>query len=835
MNRSIMNRNFIIRQLTRSSKQATVFVLCVVLSLITLTALNGFSKSVNRALLADARKLHAADIIIRSHEPISTRLEKALADLVEQKRVQSTRYHQFYSVVRTVDDRSSVLASLKVVQQGYPFYGEVVLRSGKPFSQVLSSGNVIVAQSLMDRLGIRVGDPLKVGYAVLTIQDVVMSEPDRPVNLFSFGPRVFISVSDLKAISLVETGSHIHRVQLIKVEEGTQPEVLAEQLQKAAHPDNERVETFRTAESGVKRFLDNFLFFLKLLGIFILIVAGFGIQGTLTAFLGEKEHTIAIMKTVGATNRYITHHFIIILLIMGSIGILVGLVAGYAVQNALAWLLASYLPKDLVLGISWAGLSEGVILGILVVGVFAFLPLWRLKDLRPVMIFRNEPAGRRSKWPYYASGAMLLSLVFFLVFWHMQDVRMGLYFVLGVSGIILLSALITRVILKGLIQWPARRLSIRQAVRGLFRQGNATRSVVITLAASLCVIFSIFLIGQNLDHTFVQSFPPDSPNLFFVDVQPDQKEPVSETVNQKLEFYPIVRARVTAINGRPVDRRKETRKRRDNLGRMFNLTYRSHLLPDETIVAGDSLFRQDREETQVSIMDSVVKMAEMKVGDRITFKIQGVPLKARIASIRSREKESFNPFFYFVFQARTLKEAPHTLFAAMKAGKDEIAPLQNRVVSRFPNISVIDISAAIRTFARLMRQLSNIISVFSLFSVVAGVLILVSAVLATRNERILESVYYKILGAPRSFVLRVFTLENIAIGLLSSLIALVMSQAGTWLLCRYAFEIPYRPFLLSFAGIIAATVLLVVVIGLIASWSILTKKPVTYLREQPDV
>ncbi len=812
-----------------------MFVLCVALSLITLTALNGFSKSVNRSLLIDARKLHAADIIIRSqHESISPALENTISGLVRQNQIQRTRYHRFYSVVRTVDDQSSVLASLKVVEKGYPFYGQVLLRSGKPFNDVLTRGNVVVEQSLLDRLGIRVGDPLKVGYTTLTIQGVVISEPDRPVNLLSFGPRVFISASDLSAIALIKTGSRIHRVHLIKVADDTRLAALAAELKKSAVPDRESIETFRTAPSGVKRFLDNFLFFLKLLGIFILVVAGFGIQSTLRAFLREKQHTIAIMKAVGATNRYITRHFMMMLMIMGMIGIFVGLVAGYALQNGLARLLASYLPDNLQLGVSWVGLFESVILGLLVVGVFAFLPLYGLKDMRPVMIFRREPVSSPTKWPYYVSAAMLLCFIFALVFWHMQDVRIGVYFALGIGALIILSAGTTRFVLMGLNCWHVQSLLVRQAVRGLFRQGNATQSIVITLTVSLCVIFSIFLIEKNLDYTFVQSFPSNSPNLFFVDIQPDQKGPFSQIINRKVQFYPIVRARVTALNGQPINRQKEQKKRQDNLGRMFNLTYRSHLLIDEKIIAGDSLFRKDWTETQVSILDTVVHMKEMKVGDTLTFKIQGVPLKARIASIRSRDRESFSPFFYFVFQNKTLSEAPQTLFAAIRATQNQVGRLQNKIVTKFPNVSVIDISATIRTFARLMRQLSKIINFFSILSIISGILILVSAVFATRSERILESVYYKILGAPRSFVLKVLTLENLAIGLLSSVMALIMAQIATWMICRYILDISYRAFILSCIGIIFITVLLVIFIGFTASWSILTKKPVTYLREQPD-
>jgi putative ABC transport system permease protein len=427
-----------------------------------------------------------------------------------------------------------------------------------------------------------------------------------------------------------------------------------------------------------------------------------------------------------------------------------------------------------------------------------------------------------------------LCFIFALVFWHMQDVRIGVYFALGIGALIILSAGTTRFVLMGLNRWHVQWLSVRQAVRGLFRQGNATQSIVITLTVSLCVIFSIFLIEQNLDYTFVQSFPSNSPNLFFVDIQPDQKGPFSQIINRHVQFYPIVRARVTALNGQPINRQKEQKKRQDNLGRMFNLTYRSHLLIDEKIIAGDSLFRKDWTETQVSILDTVVRMKEMKMGDTLTFKIQGIPLKARIASIRSRDRESFSPFFYFVFQNKTLSEAPQTLFAAIRATQNQVGRLQNKIVTKFPNVSVIDISATLRTFARLMRQLSKIINFFSILSIISGILILVSAVFATRSERILESVYYKILGAPRSFVLKVLTLENLAIGLLSSVMALIMAQIATWMICRYILDISYRAFILSCIGIIFITVLLVIFIGFTASWSILTKKPVTYLREQPD-
>ena len=166
---------FIRREITRSSKQAVVFILCVGLSLVTLTAFGGFSKSIHQSLLHDARKLHAADIVVRSYETLSEPLSRAISENVQKGHVALARYHEFYSVIRTSDDSSSVLSQLKVVEKGYPFYGEVALQSGRPFHEVLTSGQTVVASTLLDRLGLAIGDTIQVGHTFLTIQDVVLA------------------------------------------------------------------------------------------------------------------------------------------------------------------------------------------------------------------------------------------------------------------------------------------------------------------------------------------------------------------------------------------------------------------------------------------------------------------------------------------------------------------------------------------------------------------------------------------------------------------------------------------------------------------------------------
>jgi len=826
--------DFIRREIRRSSKQAVVFCLCVALSLTSLTAFSGFSKSVYDALLTDAKKLHAADIIIHSHENLSDGLERTISAEVRQERVVRSRYWEFYSVVRTADDQTSVLANVKVVEKEYPFYGDVALRSGRLFRDVLTAGQAVVEQSLLDRLGIGIGDALKVGYASLTIRDVVVAEPDRPVNVFSFGPRVFVSHRDLDALGLVRTGSRVTWQTLLKVPDEHRIDAVADRLRQAAAGDRERVDTYRTARTRIKRFLDNFIFFLNLIGMFILIIAGMGIQNTLTAFFNEKKQTIAVMKAVGASNRHIIRYFMPVVFLLGLLGTVMGIAAGIVVQLALARLLGDFLPAGMPPVIFWSGLGESLALGFAVVALFTFVPLYRLREMRPVMIFRKETAGPHKRWPVYASAAGFMLFFFGLVMGHMQDLRFGLYFIAAIGGLILSAVLFTRLLLGGLKRLYVRRMVVRQAVKGLFRPGNATQAIIVTLTASLSVIFAIYLIEENLNATYVQSYPADAPNLFVLDIQPSQREAFAAFVAQPLTFYPVVRAQVTAINDKPIDRRAQQDMRRDNLSRTFNLTYRDSLLDDEKIIKGGRLFRSDESGPQVSVLDTVAEMHPMDVGDVIGFNIQGVPLTARISSIRTRTTDSLKPFFYFVFEEKILKSAPQTIFTALRVATDRVGPLQSRIVKAFPNISVIDLSATIQVFAGILQRLSTIVRGFSILSMAAGILILISAVFATRAERITESVYYKILGARKSFVAKVFVLEIVIVSLFSALLALAMSQAGAYLVCRHYLSVAYDPFLGSCAVMIAIALGLVIAVGLLPARSILAKKPIVYLRERHD-
>jgi len=836
----MLHFRFIIRQINGSRKQALIFVLCVALSLLVLTSLGSFSGSVRNSMLQDARQLHGADITLQSHYPFSAPLLKTILDYEEQGVVQGTLVNTFYSMARNPLTEKALLSDLKVVGKGYPFYGRVELLSGREFSEVLSEGSIIVEQVLIDRLKAGIGDTLQIGATLLTIADVVTREPDRPVSFFSFGPRIFIAAADLEKLDLIKKGSRIEFEYRLKVGDPVLIDRLAEEFSAQAVRPQESVKTFRDNDSRIKRFFENFLFFLNLIGLFTLVLAGIGIQTSLYAVLRESDYTIAVMKSVGATSRFITIHFMAMVMLLGTAGTVVGLLLSSLLQLYFPILFAGILPTNVTLAISWGAVFEGLALGTLVVGLFSFLPLQRSRNLKPAFIFRQEIGGASSGISRYSAIALIVLFFMGLVVWQLEDAKIGFFFILGLCTLIGLAALMTQGLLLFMKKHTPRSLVLRQAFRGLFRPNNATRAIIITLSASLSVIFSIYLIDQSLRATFVESYPENLPNAYFLDIQTEQKKEFADILRQEAEYFPVIRARLISINDKLVRRDEEEKIRRDSMTREFNLTYRDHLLKDEQLSEGETLFGsrveelRGRGELPVSVLDMVAENGNIELGDLLIFKVQGIPLKARVTSMRTRTESRVRPFFYFVFQEEVLKDAPQTIFSAVKIERAELTALQNTLTTRLPNISVIDIGATVEILAGIMHKMSSIIQFFTSFSIIAGLLIIISSIFATRLARIREAVYFKILGAKTSFVVRVFTYENLIIAFFSGSLVTLISHVGSWIVCRQLFNITYQPLVGGTVIMLVATLVLVVGVGLAASISILQQKPIGFLRDERE-
>ncbi len=827
--------SFLLNEIRQCGAQAVTFIFCVALSIATLIALNSFKRDVNRSLLDDAQALHGGDIILHSHYPFSDALRRAVADLERQKRVVKSETYEFYTVIRPDGGENSLFVNVKVVDADYPLYGTVTLRSGGDFQTVLKPGNIVVAPEVLSRLAITPGTKVRIGEASLEIVDSVEYESTRPVSFFSLGPRVFVTAKDLKRLNLLGTGSRSEYEILLKVNEPANVQAIAGELEHLALTGQERVATARTARSGVKRFFDNLLFFLSFISIFTLLLSGIGMQSSLAAILRQKQRVIAIAKSVGATSRFLFIHYLLVVLALGIVGAVGGIIAGYGIKNLFPLLFKGALPFSTSAALSPIDVAEGLVLGLLVVILFTFLPLYRLETIKPIALFRHENPAKLKKSIIYSAYGLGLLFLSLLVIRQLEDVKTGIYFILGCLALISIIFILTACAISALKHVKVRSLVIRQALRSLYRPGNATRPIIVTLASALTVLLTIFLLQFNLFASFVKSYPPGAPNLFCLDIQPGQKKTFFSVIGREAELFPVIRARLISINGEPINYEKERRRKSDSLAREFNLTYRDGLLADESIIKGGELFNNKRVPagmTEVSILDTIADIGSIELGDLLMFNIQGVMLQAKVTSIRTRTKSMLYPFFYFVFRGDVLENAPQTLFAALHLDKEKIPATIDRIVSAMPNVSTINVAETAERLGEMMGRLAGIITFFAIFSILAGCLILLSAVFATRLERIKESVYYKVLGAKASFVLSILVYENMILGVLSSLIAILCAHIATWLLCKYLFEIPFQ---LSWNGplvMMLITIVLVVSIGLLGSLSVIRGKPVHFLRQQ---
>ncbi len=830
-----MNLRFLFREIQHSKSQAVVFVLCVILSLVSIVAISSFRRDVRQSIVSDARGLHGGDIIVHSHYEFSQPLQQELDALAGQAGIERVRTWEFYSVARREDGRDTLFSNIKAVEQGYPLYGEVELASGRDFYQVLRPGQTIVAAPLLQRLDLAVGDRLLLGESSLEIVDVISRESLRPVDFFNFGPRIFVSADDLEQMDLVKKGSRVQFETLLKVADAGRIDSIVASLQDKTVFGQERVSTSTTANSRVKRFFDNLLFFLSLVSVFTLLLAGIGMQSSLAALLRQKEKSFAILRSLGATGAFLLRHYLLLVFILSAIGCALGIASGLLLEKSFTRLFAGLLPDNIVLGGTIFDVLEGIGLGIVVVGFFTFLPLSRIKNIKPAAVFRKErDNGLPARGLYVLIGCGVILLAG-LVVRQLEDVRIGLYFIGGVLALIAVISVLIGAMLALLSRIVIAALPLRQAARSLLRPGNATRTIVVTLASALSVLMTIYLVEDNLHGTYIASYPADAPNLFCLDIQKDQQQSFLQLVGEDVQLFPIIRARLTSINGKNISRKEELKKRGDSLAREFNLTYREQLLEDELLIQGGSLFGKEplqKGVVPVSILDSVAEMGDMNIGDVLLFNIQGVPLQAEVSSIRSRNKSMLYPFFYFVFPEKNLQAAPQTLFGALKVEKEKISQMENTIVNRFPNISTINVSETAVELDKIMQKLSTIINFFASFSILAGALILISSVFATRMARMKEAVYYKVLGADSRFVLQVFFLENFLLALLSGGCAILVAQAGSWGLCRFLLDISYDPNWLTSLLMLGLTVCLVVSLGLLSSLSILRQKPVRFLREQ---
>lgn len=879
------------RDLRSSWRHFVYFLACIALGVGAVVGVSLFSTNVERAVLKEARGLLGGDLEIRLSRPLGEPGSAVLTELAGRGIV-ATRVNELVAMVARVDRAQggtgdTQLVELKAIEPRYPLYGAVRVEPDRPLIQLLHPADescgetchgAVVQEALLIRLGLVVGDMIKIGQATFRITGVIHTEPDRMANMFSLGPRVLISQEGLGAAQLIKPGSRLRERHLLRLPPSVALTPLTHELRGRLVAESARVSSYRDAQPQLKQFLDQLARYLGLVGLTALFVGGIGVALSVHAFVREKLPSIAILKTVGADTATILYSYLGQAMGLGLLGSMAGIGIGVALQTVLPRAVSTLLATDVLQQVEFtsvlslaavAPIGKGLGLGILTTLLFSLWPLLTIRDIKPAAIFRREVEGavpplererslrRRlvrgvTADPLRAVTAASIGIgLAGLSVWQAGSLSIGGLFISGLLVAIVILAGGAEVLLRGLRALPVpRELSLRQALGNIQRPGGQTLGVMVSIGVGVMVILAIALLQHALVRQVGENRPSDSPTFFFIDIQPDQAQAFGELVHRRTgdvapELTPLVRSRIHAINGRlvtderdpqqdePTAQSKEEKRKSWYVTREYVLTFLDQLPKDNTIVKGawwqpGQVFSK----AQVSVEEEAAKSLDLDIGSRLDLNIQGTILQAEVSSIRKVEWGNFSTNFYMIFSPGSLDAAPMTYVATVRvAPQDEVA-FQSAVVAAFPNVTAINIGEVLSSFARVLDRLSLAIRGVALFCLMAGALVMAAALAATRYRRLYEAVILKALGATRGLIARSFAAEYALLGSVAGMIGVALASLFSWAILRYILELPWA-LELPLLGIgLGCTVLLTLLVGFLSTYRILGQPPLSVLRHE---
>ncbi|MEO8337280.1 MAG: FtsX-like permease family protein [bacterium] len=838
------------RESRTARRRLLLYMSSISLGVGALVAIDSFASNTQRSVREQARSLLGGDIALSSRTEYTKPVVAAL-DSLRKEGVGVADVTTFASMALVQRSGLTRLAQIQAVQPGYPFYGEIITKPAGEWAHLHDGRYALVDPSLLISLDAHVGDTLALGFARFIIAGTLVSVPGDVGVSTTIGPRVYIPEKYLDETSLLLFGSRSDHKTLIKLTPTLTPAKFIFRFKNTLEKAQVRYRTAAETEFNLTQAIDQLRDFLSVIGLVALLLGGIGVASGVNAFVMRKIDTVAILRCLGATSKQVLTIYLLQAVAMGFLGAAFGALLGIGLQLGLPHVLAEFLPVDVRVTIEPAALLTGLGIGVWVSFVFALMPLISLRNISPLQTLRRQSdatALRGAKFdPIRVLVGVTIALsVAALGIARAENVVQGIGFAGAIAGAVALlygaAALLSMSARK--VVRPSWPFVLRQGVASLYRPGNQTRAVVLALGFGVFLMSTVYQVQDNLLRTVSVKLDASKANVLFFDVQDDQGAPLDSliraaghTVSQRTPMVPM---KITAINSvvgeqllKP-DPKTGERRERWVLRREFRSTYRDSLMPSEKLTKGSFPVGGSpaNELPQVSLDGDIAKGLHVSLGDTITWDVQGVKIPSRVTSLREVNWTRFEPNFFVVFETRALVKAPKQfVILADVRGEDAVARLQRDVVTKFPNVSSLDLTLVQQTIGRVLDKVTAAIRFMAGLSLALGIPVLFSAVSATRRERLREGVLLKVLGATKRQVGRVMLAEYLLLGSLGSLAGVVLSVAGAWGLMHFVFKQPFVPALVPAMLVALLMIVVAVSIGMLTGREVFRETPMAALRE----
>lgn len=815
-------------------------IVAVTLAVAALTAVGFFADRLNRGLARDAGQLLGGDAVIVSDQPTPP----AFVARAKELGLQSVTTLVFPSMGRAPDALGGAtrLVGLKAVSPGYPLRGnlQVAGEPGVPGTKtrdVPARGEAWVDAPLLEALSLKVGDPLLMGDAQLRIARVITVEPDRgSTGFLTFAPRVMINADDLPVTKLIQPASRInYRFAL----SGRDRDVArfsdwaAAELKK---PDVRgiRLESLEGGRPEMRQTLDRAEKFLNLVALLAALLSAVAVALAARGFAARHLDDCAMLRVLGQSQRTIAMSYAVEFTAIGTFASLLGVALGFAVHFVFVALLSGLVDAALPAPGIWPVLF-GLGMGLTLLLAFGLPPVLQLAQVPPLRVIRRDVGNLKP-----ASLAVLaVGVAGFaaLLLAASSDLKLGGIAVGGFAGAVLVFAGLSWVAVKLLRRAVNEATAPRWLVLAT-RQISARPAYTVVqtsaLAVGLLALVLLVLLRTDLIASWRQATPPDAPNRFVINVMPEQSKEFVDKLRaagvQRLDWFPMFRGRLVAVNGKAVSPDDYTEDRAKRLvDREFNLSNAAELPTHNQVVAG----RWTKEEPDaISVEEGIATTLGLKMGDTLRFDVGGIQSEAKITSLRKVDWSSMRANFFVMYPVSTMKDVPATYMGSFKA--PETKGFDNDLVRAFPNITNVDMSATITQVQGVLDKVIRAVEFLFGFTLAAGVVVLFAAVTATREERAKEFAIMRAVGARGSLLRQVQRAELAGVGLLAGFLASVVAAVVGWGLAKYAFDFAWTASpLVPLAGAAAGATL-----ALAAGWwglrEVLSRPVVETLRKAAD-
>jgi len=837
------------REFRGSAGRIVFFAACLAVGVAAVVAVAGLSDALDGTIRAQARQLLAADLALSSRRPIPNEILTTIDSLPGARRIEVRELPSVVSAlpVAGLADAmgASVLSELKAVGGGYPFYGELVTEPARPLEVLLDGSHVVVAPELLSRLELEIGDGLRIGGELFTISGIVTAEPDRMGASFAFGPRIFLSLESLERIGLASLGSRVRYQVLVRLPEGAASEGMAAAVavieNAIVDPEFFELETASEAQPTLRSGLARVERFLGLVALLSLLIGGIGVAQAVRAWLAGRLDAIAVLRALGVRPREVFVLYLGQTALLAILGSGVGALVGALVARAVPTMVSGLLPVEVTVGWQPVSMIRGVAMGLGVALLFGLRPLVDAMRVPPIRVLRRDA----DPLPISRVASLILSMVLLLgitVTAAVQSgsVLRGLLFTIGLASATAILAGSAFLVVRATGRAPrdGGSLTLRHGLAALARPGSGTLGAMVALGLGVLTVVGMWLIQDRVSAQLRADLPDQAPTVFLVDIQPDQWIGVQESLDsagaEKVDSVEVVMGRLASINDVPVaelaqDQDDRSSDRRWVLTREQRLTSLATLPADNVIIDGALWAHPARDE--LSIEADFARDLGVAVGDTVAFDIQGVPVELFVSSIRTVEWESFSINFFLVVEPGVLDGAPRFRIAAARLPALAESPLQDRLATHYPNVTLLRLREVLDKIVGILEQLGRGIRFLGAFTVFAGIAILAGAVSAGAVRRGRQVALFKTLGMTRAQVVVVFAVEYALVGLVAGALGTAGAVVMAWAVVRFGFQIAWVWHPVALVAALAATVVLSVVAGLAASARALTVRPLAVLRQ----